>query len=621
MRLPLTASATKAWALALCVTACSPGAEQTTTAGAAGGGGNVCGGPVLPISQIQGRSLASPLAGQRVAIEAVVTAKAPSLGGVFVQEEQADRDGDTLTSEALFILTDGATLSVGAHVRAEGIVTEHGDSGNTITALADLGSLLVCGQGELPDAYVIEQPPLMVDDWEALESMRVSLEPAATLLSPDLWWSRGELLVSLIGRQSAPTEVALPGDEANKRQGDNARSRLLLSANEFGKKDVTAALPPSSNRTPWRVGSTLEQVAGIFSQGPYGYRILLTEPPRVTQAERPTAPPAIDGSLRVLSFNTLNLFNGDGKGGEFPTPRGASDAKEWQRQLDKQVAVLIEAKADVVALMELENDPGDPLSAEAQLVAELNRKLGKAGDYTVVVPPQSPFGSDQIRVGLIYRKSRLDLRGESQALLQAPFDQLHRPPLLQTFTDRKSKESFTVVVNHFKSKGGCDRAEAGNHDREDGQGCYNAARVDAARALVNWLDEILGPPDQTRTLLVGDFNAYAMEDPIRLLAERGYVRVRVADPDYSYVYDGASGSLDHVLASTRMRQSLGSAASWHINADEATLFDYQMDDARRSTAGKVYRSDVYRSSDHDPVLVGLNLTNDHSAEEAASAAR
>jgi hypothetical protein len=608
--------------LALTVVACNRATDNNTAPavnGASAAASSICGGPVLPISQIQGRSLASPLAGQRVAIEAIVTAKAPTLGGVFVQEEQADRDGDTLTSEALFILTDGATLAAGQHVRAEGIVVEHGEQGSTVTALADLGSLLVCGDGEMPDSYVIEQPPLMSDDWEALENMRVTLEPSATVLAPDLWWSRKELLVSLTGRQFAPTEVALPGDEARKRQSDNARSRLLLSATEFGSPQVLSALPRSSAKAPWRVGTELDGVSGIFSQSIFGYRVLLDEPPRVSQAPRPEQAPDTTGDLRVMSFNTLNLFNGDGKGGEFPTPRGASDPAEWERQLDKQIAVLTATKADVIALMELENDPGDPESAEAQLVKRLNKALGKAGDYAAVTSPQLPLGDDQIRVGLLYRKSRLELRGEAQTTLAAPFDDLHRPPLLQSFTDRKSKESFAVVANHFKSKGGCDRAAPGNHDREDGQACFNAARVDAARALAGWLDQVVGPPDQTRTLLLGDFNAYAMEDPIRLLADRGYARVRVAGLDYSFVYDGASGSLDHALASTRMRQSIGTAAVWHINADEATLFDYQKDDPRRSDAGKVYRADVYRSSDHDPLLVGLSLTASAEANAPASA--
>lgn len=593
--------------LTLCVAACNRDVAPAAMAnGAASPAANRCGGPVLPISQIQGRSLASPLIGQRVAIEAIITAKAPSLGGVFVQEEQADRDGDAHTSEALFILTDGSKLEVGHHVRAEGIVTEHGERGSTVTSLADLSSLLVCGKGELPEVHVIEQPPLTTDDWEALENMRVTLEPAATVLSPDLWWTRNQLLVSLGGRQFAPTEVALPGADARKLQADNARSRLQLDASDLGLPEVTKTLPGTSARAPWRLGTTLTGVTGIFSQGPYGYRILLTEAPEVSQAARPDAPPEIVGKHRVMSFNTLNLFNGDGKGGDFPTPRGASSSAEWDRQVDKQIAVLVAAKADVVALMELENDPADQHSAEAQLLQRLNRRMGRAGDYVAVATPQSPLGSDQIRVGLIYRSSRLELRGEAQTLLRAPFDDLHRPPLLQTFVDRKSKESFTVVANHFKSKGGCDRAGTGNHDREDGQGCYNAARVEAARTLADWLDEVVGPPDQTRTLLVGDFNAYALEDPIRLFGERGYARVRIADADYSYAYDGAVGSLDHALASTRMRQFLGSAAAWHINADEATLFDYQMDDTRRSGAS-LYRPDVYRSSDHDPLLIGLEL--------------
>lgn len=602
-------------ALTLFVCACSD-APRDATATAAPTDATTrrtgCGGAAQAISQVQGKGLASPLLGQRVIVEAIVTARAPALGGVFVQEEPQDRDGDPLTSEALFLLTDPAPLEVGQQIRTEGVVTEHSDgSDQTITALTELGTLLGCGKAELPPPHVIEQTPLVVEDWEALEGMRVEVEPIATLLDADRLMRGAELLVSLDGRQFASTEVALPGDEARKVWYDGLRSRLLLDTRLRDATDLVQQLGLPSAAAPWRIGSELSGIAGIFSQRQGRAVIHLTQPPKVTQAERPTTPPEVQGELRIASFNTLNLFNGDGKGAGWPTPRGASDAREWQRQLDKHVAVLSALRADAVALMELENDAAGPDSAEGQLVKALNRALGggRQGDYVAVVPPASPLGSDVIRVGMIYRKSRLELDGPALALTTAPFDDMHRPALLQAFIDKRSKEKLTLVANHFKSKGGCQEADAANRDREDGQGCYNAARVDAARHLAAWVREEVGDPAEQAVLLLGDFNAYASEDPIRLLGEQGFVRVRIGgtERDYSFVYDGWSGSLDHALASTRMRQLLGSAVSWHINADESTAFDYQADDPARASRKQLYRKDVFRSSDHDPLLIGLNL--------------
>lgn len=603
-------------ALLLTICACTPEPPSETPTSAAGETGarrTGCGGAALRISQVQGRGLASPLLGQRVIIEAIVTARAPALGGVFVQEEQEDRDGDPLTSEALFLLADPGALEVGQQVRVEGVVGEHGDGGDqTITALVELGTLLGCGTTELPVPHVIEQAPLVIEDWEALEGMRVEVEPVATLLDADRLIRSAELLVSLDGRQYASTELALPGDEARKAYYDGLRSRLLLDTRLKDPADLVRQLGLPSAKAPWRIGTQVTEIAGVLSQRQGRAVIHLTQTPKVEQAERPAAPPPVQGELRIASFNTLNLFNGDGKGGGWPTLRGASDAAEWQRQLDKHVAVLAALRADAVALMELENDAGGPESAEAQLVKALNRALGggRQGDYVAVAPPALPLGGDAIRVGLLYRKSRLQPTGPALALTAAPFDSLHRPALLQRFVEPRSKQELTLVANHFKSKGGCLEADPANRDREDGQGCYNAARVDAARRLADWVIEQVGAPDQHAILLLGDFNAYASEDPVRLLAEQGFARVRVGgngEADYSFVYDGWSGSLDHALASTRLRQLLGSAASWHINADESTAFDYQADDPARTALKQLYRKDPFRSSDHDPLLVGLNL--------------
>lgn len=586
------------------------GCGEAPAPNAATSNANDCGGPVLPISQIQGRSLASPLLGQRVTVEAVVTARAPGTGGVYVQEEQADRDGDPQTSEALLVLGEVSALAPGQRVRLEGVVGEQGEPGYTHTVLAELGALRVCGEAEMPAPYIIEHLPLTADDWESLEHMRVEVEPAATLIDPDRWSREQLLLVSLSGQQWAPTERDLPGDDARRRMVENARARLLLDPHMLAERKGGSGLQRISARHPWRAGTQVERMVGIFQQSTAGYGIVLTEPPQVTQAPRPAGPPTVGGNYTVLSFNTGNLFNGDGRKDGFPTPRGARAPAEWDRQLAKHVSVLRSVSADVVALMELENDPQDgEHSAEQQLVARLNQALGKQGDYKAVVAPEMPLGSDQIRVGLIYRANRVEAVEPARALLQAPFDRLHRAPLLQTFRTRKGDHRFSVVVNHFKSKGGCNNAPAGDHDREDGQSCFNAARVAAARALADWVDAQGEGPDNEPVLLLGDFNAHAAEDPIRLLEQRGYARVRVAEPAYSFLWQGAVGSLDHALASLPLRKWISGAAVWHINADEAEDFSYRGRDTTPAQAPALYQPDPFRSSDHDPLLIGLDFAS------------
>jgi predicted extracellular nuclease len=106
---------------------------------------------------------------------------------------------------------------------------------------------------------------------------------------------------------------------------------------------------------------------------------------------------------------------------------------------------------------------------------------------------------------------------------------------------------------------------------------------------------------------MGDLNAYAAEDPITVLEQAGLAGqtgrfVRPAER-YSYVFDGQSGELDHVLAGRDLARRITGAAIWHINSDEPLILDYNTE----YNPPGLYRPDAYRSSDHDPLLVGLRL--------------
>src|SRR3546814_8584113 len=100
------------------------------------------------------------------------------------------------------------------------------------------------------------------------------------------------------------------------------------------------------------------------------YRVQQTRAPEtIARAERP-APPQVAGNVRIAGLNLLNLFNGDGNGGGFPTARGARDVAGYQMQQAKLVAVIQALQPDVAALMEVENDGFGADSALAQLRSE-----------------------------------------------------------------------------------------------------------------------------------------------------------------------------------------------------------------------------------------------------------
>lgn len=547
---------------------------------------------VLAIGQVQGDGATSPLLDRTVSVEGVVTGNfGRHLGGWFVQDEG---DGDAATSDALFVVAEDAPeLRAGDRVRVQGRVVEHGERGRgTLTSL-QANSIEVAGRGTVAP-LVLDAPPT---DWEPLEGMHVRIDAPLTIDGQHELPRRGVLHASFGDRLYTPTELAPPGPQAARVAADNARRRLLLDdamAQERPRRIWYLGGAPAP-----RSGSVVSRAEGIVDQRWGDWRLQLIRAPRIEPAARPPAP-GVPGSLRLASFNLGNLFNGDGRGGGFPTARGARTPAQWQAQLARATATLRALDPHVAALMELENDGYGPESALAQLVGALN---ADGGDWAFVDAGQGP-GSDAIRVGIVYRSSRLRPLGRPAVLEEGPLGRGSRVPLAQAFVPlaqgHEAGPAFVVVANHFKSKG-CGEAQGEQADQGDGQACWNPRRVESARLLGRWLDTDPTASGSDLVAIVGDLNAYAQEDPLRLLRAQGWVDALAptATGRHSFVYDGLAGRLDHVLLSRSLAGRLAGAAIWHSNADEPA-------GARDREAG----ADValpWRSSDHDPLLVGLDL--------------
>ncbi len=551
---------------------------------------------VITIGRVQGTGAASPRVGQTVTVEGVVTADfRQGLGGFFLQDAG---DGDPASSDAVFVplafdpgADGGEAPKVGQRYRVRGEVTELalGKQGSRLTAITPGDIERIGGSGSVPAPVVLAAAPA---DWEALEGMRVRISAPLTVSGTDQVERFGELTVAFGGRLWQPSEVAAPGSEAFQRVlEDNARRRLTLDDGS-GDRDPKMIAWLGDQPLP-RVGTTLTDVEGIVDERHGGYRLQLTHPIALPAPAYPVAP-RVPGTLKIAAFNLENLFNGDGRGGGFPTPRGAKSSMQLQAQLGKLVATVRALDADVAALMELENDGYGPDSSLAQFVAALN---AKGGDWRFIDAGQGP-GPDTIRVGLIYRASRVTPVGKPATLEGGPFGDRSRVPLAQAFR-RDRGPAFVVVANHFKSKG-CSEATGADQDQGDTQGCWNALRLDSARRLDAWLKQDPTGQGSTMKVILGDFNAYAMEDPVRWLRDAGwrdaFAVARVERP-YSYVYNGLTGRLDHALLSPDLAGRLRGAAEWHLNADSADSAGYLHGDPAQP----------WRSSDHDPLLLGLDL--------------
>jgi predicted extracellular nuclease len=449
-----------------------------------------------------------------------------------------------------------------------------------------------------PD-LVLTAPPA---DWAALAGRRVRIDAPLTVLDSFPLATRGELQVAFGGRLPIPTEVAAPGAPQARIEADNQRRLLLLDDGLDGAPvDAAAPLPGVPGAPTLRFGSTLTGVEGVVLATEQGVRLVPTSTARIDPAPRPAAP-TVAGALKLASLNVLNLFNGDGRGGGFPTPRGARTPEELARQQAKLVAAVQALAPDAAALMEVENDGAGPDSALAQFVAALNA-AGPVRDYAFVDTGPGP-GTDQIRVALVYRTSKLLPLGPPATLAGGPFESRSRVPLAQAFAAANAHPGtppLVLVAVHFKSKG-CGRdataASGPDIDMKDGQTCFNATRVESARRLVDWLRTDPTRSRSDRTVLLGDFNAYAREEPLRVLHDAGFVdafdRFPEAGPSYSFVFGGQAGRLDHALLSPAAAAQLRGAAHWHSNADEPAASDYR---AGTDTS-------AYGASDHDPLVIG-----------------
>ncbi len=356
-----------------------------------------------------------------------------------------------------------------------------------------------------------------------------------------------------------------------------------------------------------RVGSTVNNLTGVLGYGFSAYRIQPTQAPAFTYAPRPVTPPSTgSANLKIASFNVLNYFNGDGNDGGFPTSRGADNLNEFKRQRAKIIAALKALDADVVGLIEMENDGDGANSAIADLVRGLNEATAPGTYDYIRDAANGGRGTDAIKVAFIYKPGKVTPVGSPLADLAAVHN---RPPLAQTFRLKGNGEIVTAVINHFKSKGGTGlKADA---DQGDGQGAFNATRVKQAEALVNFINSTVIPAANDHDVIIlGDLNAYFEEDPIDVLRAAGFISL-FGPESYSYVFNGQSGSLDHALVTPSLLDQFTAGGKWHINADEPIFLDYNLEfkAGNRGNTPDLYEPTPFRSSDHDPVLVGLRLQN------------
>ncbi|MDC5697883.1 ExeM/NucH family extracellular endonuclease [Intrasporangium calvum] len=603
-----------------------------------------CGEPFTTIPAIQGEGPTAAITGL-VATEGVVVGdheggSSPQIRGFYLQDPAGD--GNTATSDAIFVFDGGAdTVSLGDHVRVVGSASDYRDQ----TQLSNTTSIVVCATGASVEPTAVSFPVTGPTFLERYEGMLVTVPQPMTVTEHFQLGRFGQVVVSSGGRLPQPTNVVAPGDGALVLQAANNNRRLIIDdASQSQNPDPIVfgrGGEPLTATNTLRGGDTVTGATGVLtytwagnSASGNAYRLrpvnALGGVARFEAVnERPAMVPEVGGRIRVAGMNVLNYFNTfdgipdrvdnctGGVGGAAMDCRGADDVLEFERQAAKTVAAIVGMDAAVVGVVEIENDGYGPDSALADLVNRLNEATAPGTWGFVDVDERTgqtnALGTDAIKVGAIYQRDLVVPMGDTAVLNTRAFvtggdsGERNRPALAQAFVEKSTGGSFVAVVNHLKSKGSpCDQPAA-----NDGQGNCNDVRLTSAGLLADWLATDPTATSEKDVLILGDLNSYAMEDPITALRDAGYtnlVKKFGGDKAYSYVFDGQWGYLDHALATASLERQVTGVAEWHVNADEPSVLDYNTNFKTAAQIGYLYDADQFRNSDHDPVIVGLDLT-------------
>lgn len=680
----------------------APAAETSGEANDGGGSGEPT---ARLISEIQGTGSASLLIGNYVLVSAVVTYTTSN--GFFLQEEDADADGDALTSEGIFVFTGGApTVVSGDTVDVAGTVEEFFG----MTQLGGGVEVTRTGTTTLPTAADI-QLSRNAANYEQYEGMRISvtsgIENERVTIIENFNFDRfGDITVSA-GTQTQATQLfdaQTQSDEISAHIEGNLNNRLVITdgtssqnpdsysyvANTTAGDDGDGILSAGDDFTAegptLRLGAEMNSaIEGVLTYEFGEFKVLvdgtLDIDETTNSGARQDTPDDVGGDIQVASFNVLNYFTtfsgGTGPNGDL-NPRGADSQEEFDRQTAKIVEAMIKTGAEVFALQEIENNGFGDASAIAALVDALNAKAlaeGTGAVYAYVNPLGGDgfLGTDAIMTGMVYDTTKLTLvhadglvfneASAADTFAIADFlnsyvsssDQVgdfqrNRPTTIATFEDADG-EVFTVASSHFKSKGDSNLQDladgvqsaldsgsvpAGevaavtaalaaliadpNFDQGNGQAYWNQVRADAAGELAAYLDttyaaDLAGQGiTDADYLLMGDFNAYAEEDPVQAVRDdAGYIDLIdqfIGQEDaYSFVFDGQQGTLDQALATSSLANQVTGLTEWHINADEPDLLNYDQD----FNDPGFFNVDPFASSDHDPVIIGLDLGSQNDA--------
>lgn len=654
------------------------------------------------IADIQGEEESSPyisgypyITDEEFFVKGVVSAVTTGLTqGFYLQELTSDNNANT--SEGLFISTGESSSSLvpGDVVCVKGKVQEY----YSRTQLAsDANSYVKQSSQDAPEAVVftVEDGETLRDALERHEGMNVELSSLSELFvtrnfSYDYDSKRNNMMLSHEAPLFKPTQLhAAETQEAVDLASKNADSRVYLESDDYAPSGEIPYFPSfaqdddqdGSSENHIRLGSRIEGLQAVVDYSYDEYRLIVTNQATkdtfVTSGEgfdvaRKDAPDLKAADLRVASFNVLNYFNSVAdSGSENPTGqnRGATSLDEFMIQEAKIVKAMTAMDADIIGLMEVENNGFGDSSAIQSLVDALNEQYDDASSqYKFIEIADTDkysgeyFGSDAIMVAILYRESAATPAGDAEVIItpeqhieegtitredgdsNPAYDKYQRHSLLQTFTLSHSGEELSVVVNHLKSKGSecIEEWIDGVEDSEptDLQGNCNNFRVSAAKVIGDALESVEGD-----ILVMGDMNAYGLEDPMLVLTDyspenydreiktASYTTLGLDDEGQPKTYETTGSVIEEGFGFINLNTHLHGADTFSYtysgelgNLDHALgnetlaskvvgIEDWHINASESNlfeysskyTGDMPKYNDVFSASDHDPIIIAIDL--------------
>ena len=571
----------------------------------------------VAIYEIQGESHTSPLNGQSVITSGIVTAVAGN--GFYVQD--ATGDNNDATSDAIFVFTGSAPgVNVGDELEVEGTVSEFfpGGSGTgnlSITQISNATFTTLSTENALPAAVILgaagRKPPTEsidddaftafepnddgIDFFESLEGMLVIADDPVAVSGTD---DNDEIFTVVDGGTGA--------------SGLSTRNTLNIGPNDFNPEkvqiDVNSSILPGFDTPEVNAGAKLSDVTGVVSYGFGNFEILPTEVFSVVEAStnvaEVTSLTSDDDQLTIASYNVLNLDPNDNDGN--------TDVANGQFEAIAAQIVNNLKTPDIIGLQEIQDNSGSADTGETsasmtlQMLADAIAAAG-GPKYEFI---DNTFIGDQtnggdpagnIRTAYLYNPDRVSVVPGSVQSIEANDQQTNpdnpffggRLPLVATFDF--NGEEVTVVNNHFSSKGGSAPifgVEQPFDQRQEDVSVNGSLdeRQAQSEGVQTFVSSILANDPNANVVVLGDLNEFEFVSPVLELETNAglnnLTNTLPEDERYSFIFQGNSQSLDHILVS----DSLAANAEFdivHVNVEFA---------------------EADQASDHEPLVARLNLS-------------